>query len=257
MSAKYSILGVVLFAVAASGCSQTANPINANIMKPAAQDSTDDELSDSERELRKNHNVKRVVSGAVTGCVTTGLVTGAITLLASGNAEKALTNAAVGCAVGAVVGGAQGAYVNARVNQVADQQAYYRSLVEAADSDVKRYKTLNATARVLVKDQKQKIAALNADLDAGRIDRDAYRNKIKSAQSNLNILNNNVKEANDNAETILRDINVLKSKGIGNPSELASRKAEMIAQRDQLKGMADDLISVYSAVPQDVRPEMS
>jgi uncharacterized protein YhaN len=211
-------------------------------------------LSNEERTLRAED--KRFKTGIVVGCLGGAaigfIVSKAKKMSTAGTIKATAIATAAGCAAGA----AAGYYVNSRNKDFANEQQASRSLIEAADADIARYKKSNSNADKLVRQQRAKVANLNDRYKRKELTAAGYRKQVASAENNKILFEKKVNEANDNIKLMNSDIKQLKGAG-KNTSELERKRQQLVAQRNKLEEKVDLLAATYDNMPPEVRPVTS
>ena len=203
------------------------------------------QLSAEERQIRQIE-LQRLAQSVGIGCVIGGL-----SGLLLGNDQDRGRNVLIGTAAGCIVGFAAGQYINTRTAHFGSSQEQSRALIAAADRDIQKYRSLNATTRSLVSQQRTKVNGLNRQLAAGEITAEGYRARMSSAGRNLQTLQNQSRAINDQVNVMKSDASAIRANN-GNPAALSQRIAILEAEKRELDSQRRSLSRIYGGIPPQV-----
>lgn len=237
-----------------SGCMDGMPSMGGSSSQPST---TRASLSSAEVQLRRIDQERvqqaeraRSNQAAGFGAAAGALLGGALTALAGGSNQDIARNAALGGVAGGLAGAATGNYLNDRAREFGSAQEKANALQVAANNEIGKYRRLNATAAQLVNQQRAKVSALNARLEAGQISSAQYRSQIASASKNMELIRTQQRALDQQIAAMQSDVRSLQAGA--DVSGMRNQITELQSQRNTLRAQAAELAQVYNSVPDTV-----
>jgi uncharacterized protein HemX len=142
-------------------------------------------LTPAQQQLRSQNERfnETVATGAVVGAIALGIL-GA--LLAGNNRGQ---GAAVGALAGAAIGGAAGTYIAARNERYATREQAANARISAANREAAELERTALAAEQVAKENRERLAALQARVKAGQATAAQLRAQQATAQQDLELMN--------------------------------------------------------------------
>lgn len=171
----------------------------------------------------------RIATGVATGAVIGALAGAAIGALAGGNSKSTLRGALIGGVGGGVVGGMDANRVNQQTRMVAREQNDLRQVIASADKNIAYYRRASTLTQKLANEDASRLQNGKKQLASGSLSRAAYTREVDNARSNAQLVDQYVKNAD-------QDISDLRRASANSNSDAARQRiAQLTAERNQLK----------------------
>lgn len=192
---------------------------------------------------RQNEDV-RIAQGVATGAIIGAAGGALLAALAGGDSNSIARGAIAGGVIGGVAGGVDANNVNRNARAEAGQQDRYRTIIANADHNIAHYRRMNGLTSQLISEENARIARLNGEYRAGRVDKAKYRSQLSNARSNLSLVDGQISKVD-------RNISDLRNEG-KNGAPVSSKVATLQAEKSRLQAQRKALATAYSRVPDDI-----
>ncbi len=213
---------------------------DADILLTSSEGLTPDEKAELDRLKRyARFRAQGAGIGAGIGCATGYLAGGDWATIAAA------------CGAGALIGYLGGAYLAILNNESVERRETLSAQLAAAQVAVKEAEESVDDVRTIVRNERRRIADLNAAYQAGRINQEAYQAELGALDARVEIVRGSLALAQRDSAAIQASIDQRQREG-QNASELIARKRELDAQVRQLQGQWNEMVQAVNSIPEDI-----
>ena len=230
----------VVTALLISGCS-TNIVDDISIVRTSTEGMTTEEVRMLERQQKyAQWRIDATGGGAVAGCLGGMLLS-----------DNWLAGCLTGAAVGGFAGYIGGSYL-ANLNQQAEgSRSTLYAQVNASNVTLAETRDDVAISRRMVQRETRKIADLNTEYRAGRIQKAAYETEIGSLEAKYDMLETAIKEAENNVHDMEKAAQEQREQ-YSNPAELEQIIATMNSELARMRAYRADLVAAIATIPDGI-----